>query len=279
MRFSDVHSASSVCSPDAVRHPDRPLCLADADEKRRPARIFAGADRAGTADASLRCCKQAGYVTAGFGKWHLGFQEFDPGQKRAGTARRLRAGRCGRARSTIGFDEFFGIPASLDMPPYVFVDKRPSRRDADGDDRRQRRHANTPAALSGGPARSLLRFIMPTFCRGSPSGPSRSWTARRNRRAMQALLPVFRPHGAAHSLFAGPQFPRTKRGGRLRRLREHGRRIGRRSARRRLDRNRLSRSNTPHHDQRQRGPLDAGRNPPVRPPLESQQPRAEVGHF
>ena len=46
--------------------------------------------------------KNNGYATALIGKWHLGYKpEFSP-----------------RAH---GFDYFFGIPASLDMDPYVYV--------------------------------------------------------------------------------------------------------------------------------------------------------------
>jgi arylsulfatase A len=59
--------------------------------------------------------KKSGYRTGGFGKWHLGLgldaktdytKEFTP------------------SPLDHGFDEYFGIPASLDMPPYVYVDGR-----------------------------------------------------------------------------------------------------------------------------------------------------------
>jgi arylsulfatase A-like enzyme len=65
--------------------------------------------------------KENGYATAAIGKWHLGFQAFDPRREERDQpvdySRPLRPGPV-----TVGFDEFFGIPASLDMPPYVFVE-------------------------------------------------------------------------------------------------------------------------------------------------------------
>lgn len=53
--------------------------------------------------------RQAGYVTAMVGKWHLGFDE-------RGYDRPLRGGPVDR-----GFDTFFGIRASTDIPPYFYI--------------------------------------------------------------------------------------------------------------------------------------------------------------
>jgi len=63
--------------------------------------------------------KAAGYRTAMVGKWHLGFQ-YPPGRKgqvdvRPGDV--LANGPVDR-----GFDSYFGIPASLDIPPYYYID-------------------------------------------------------------------------------------------------------------------------------------------------------------
>jgi arylsulfatase A-like enzyme len=57
--------------------------------------------------------KQHGYKTAGIGKWHLGLGSAD----KADYAAPLRPGPL-----DYGFDSYFGIPASLDMPPYVWVE-------------------------------------------------------------------------------------------------------------------------------------------------------------
>jgi hypothetical protein len=57
--------------------------------------------------------RQCGYATAGIGKWHLGL----------GNAKQVDyGGALAPGPRAVGFDFFFGIPASLDMPPYVFVE-------------------------------------------------------------------------------------------------------------------------------------------------------------
>ena len=53
--------------------------------------------------------KQQGYVTAMVGKWHLGFAE-------NGYDRPLPGGPI-----DVGFDSFFGIRASTDIPPYFYI--------------------------------------------------------------------------------------------------------------------------------------------------------------
>ncbi len=120
MRFSDVHSASSVCSPTRYAI----LTGRYAWRTRMKSGVLQGYSRALIEPARptiASLLRNAGYETAGFGKWHLGFQEFDPNRKesdqRVDYSRPLLPGP-----ATAGFDEFFGIPASLDMPPYLFVE-------------------------------------------------------------------------------------------------------------------------------------------------------------
>src|SRR5262249_37580561 len=61
--------------------------------------------------------RKHGYSTAGVGKWHLGLGN-------AGTTDYSKPLRPGP--TTAGFERFFGIPASLDMPPYLyFENERP----------------------------------------------------------------------------------------------------------------------------------------------------------
>jgi arylsulfatase A len=120
MRFTDVHSSSSVCSPTRYAI----LTGRYAWRSRLKSGVLDGYSRAliepgRPTIASL--LKEHGYTTAGIGKWHLGFQDFDPRraerQQPVDYSQPLRPGPL-----TVGFDEFFGIPASLDMPPYVFVE-------------------------------------------------------------------------------------------------------------------------------------------------------------
>lgn len=106
-RFTDAHSAASVCVPT------RYSLLTGRYAHRRPNRNgrFDGEplidDDLLTLPAMLR---QAGYRTAMVGKWHLGFT-FDDWHVP------LRGGPVDR-----GFESFFGVPASTDIPPYFFVE-------------------------------------------------------------------------------------------------------------------------------------------------------------
>ncbi|MGD9858376.1 MAG: arylsulfatase [Planctomycetaceae bacterium] len=103
MRFTDAHAPAAVCVPTRYglmtgRYPFR---MPDV-ERGRP-KIAEGR----TTIASLLA--DNGYHTAMVGKWHLGF-DFDDmaGKHRGGPVDR-------------GFHSYFGIPASLDIPPYYFI--------------------------------------------------------------------------------------------------------------------------------------------------------------
>ncbi len=70
--------------------------------------------------------KQQGYRTACIGKWHLGmdmplkeggFAKDYPEQWKVDYAKPVQNGPL-----SVGFDSYFGISASLDMPPYVFIE-------------------------------------------------------------------------------------------------------------------------------------------------------------
>jgi len=115
MCFVDAHTPASVCTPTRYgiltgRYPWRSRLKRGVLGGYSPALIEPGRV---TLPEYLR---RKGYVTYGVGKWHLGLQN-----QRTDYAKPLRPGPL-----TVGFDHYFGIPASLDMAPYLFFrDDRP----------------------------------------------------------------------------------------------------------------------------------------------------------
>jgi arylsulfatase A len=112
IRFTDAHSPSAVCTPTRYgiltgRYSWRTRLKSGVLQGYDPVLIESGR----LTVASL--LKQHGYATAGIGKWHLGLGEVKP----TDYDRPFTAGP-----NSAGFDYFFGIPSSLDFPPYVFVE-------------------------------------------------------------------------------------------------------------------------------------------------------------
>ena len=111
-RFTDMHASSAVCTPSRYSILTGRYCWrsrlkkgvlqGDSPNLIEPGRM--------TVPSML---KQAGYYTAGVGKWHLGLGD---GEKTDYT-KPLTPGPLDH-----GFDYYFGIPASLDMPPYVYFE-------------------------------------------------------------------------------------------------------------------------------------------------------------
>lgn len=112
MRFTDAHSPSAVCTPTRYGL----LTGRYAWRTRLKKGTLVGDSPALIEEDRLtlpRVLKNKGYVTSAIGKWHLGLGNSD----KTDFATRLRPGPL-----TAGFDSFFGIPASLDMVPYVYVE-------------------------------------------------------------------------------------------------------------------------------------------------------------
>ena len=113
MRFTDAHSPSAVCTPT------RYSLLTGRYAWRLPALesgVTQGYDPLiiDTMRVTIaRMLKDEGYTSAVIGKWHLGLGKSKPTRYGLPLAPGPRA---------LGFDYFYGIPASLDMPPYVWVE-------------------------------------------------------------------------------------------------------------------------------------------------------------
>lgn len=111
MMFTDAHSTSSVCTPSRYsiltgRYNWRTRLQSGVLSGYSPPLI--DANRL-TVPALL---KQHGYHTACIGKWHLGMN----------IPRREPSPKITDGPTTRGFDYFFGISASLDMPPFAYIE-------------------------------------------------------------------------------------------------------------------------------------------------------------
>lgn len=128
MRFTDMHSGSAVCTPTRYGL----LTGRYAWRTRLQQGVCWGysaplISRQRLTVASL--LKQRGYKTACVGKWHLGLKwglaEEDkiPRDSPAETSANIDFTRpISSGPLQLGFDYFYGIPASLDMEPYVYIE-------------------------------------------------------------------------------------------------------------------------------------------------------------
>jgi arylsulfatase A-like enzyme len=111
-RFTDMHASSAVCTPSRYsiltgRYPWRSSLKQGVLNGYSPDLIEPGRMTV----ASM--LKTAGYYTAGVGKWHLGLGD----EAKTDFTKPLDPGPIDH-----GFDYYFGIPASLDMPPYLYFE-------------------------------------------------------------------------------------------------------------------------------------------------------------
>lgn len=132
MRFTDAHTPSSVCTPTRYtlltgRYCWRTRLKESVLDGFSPPLIESG--RETIADF----LKGKGYATGCIGKWHLGMQwtKLDGSLETADRSeeRGFRGGenidfskRITGGPTAVGFDSYFGISASLDMPPYCWIE-------------------------------------------------------------------------------------------------------------------------------------------------------------
>lgn len=132
MIFTDAHSSSSVCTPTRYG-----LLTGRYNWRSRlKSGVLGGYSRPLIEPGRLtiaELARQQGYVTGCIGKWHLGMDmplkdggvaddnaNFNNGYARAWDVD--YAGKIAGGPNAVGFDYYFGISASLDMSPFVFIE-------------------------------------------------------------------------------------------------------------------------------------------------------------
>lgn len=120
--FTDAHSGSSVCTPTRYGL----LTGRYSWRTRLKKGVLNGYSRSLVETHRLTVAsllKKNGYHTAWIGKWHLGPTEYSPENPQLSLDEFTHPLRPGS--NELGFDYWFGIPASLDMAPYVYIKNGP----------------------------------------------------------------------------------------------------------------------------------------------------------
>ncbi len=112
MRFTDMHASSAVCTPSRYSILTGRYCW----RTRLKKGVLDGEspDLIGPGRMTIASIlKTDGYYTAALGKWHLGLGD----KPKTDYTKPLHPSPIDH-----GFDYFFGIPASLDMAPYLYIE-------------------------------------------------------------------------------------------------------------------------------------------------------------
>ncbi|MCH2201753.1 MAG: arylsulfatase [Fuerstiella sp.] len=127
MKFTDAHSGSAVCTPTRYGI----LTGRYAWRTHLSSGVLWGYSMPLIASGRLTVAsllRQQGFNTACVGKWHLGLEwvRKDPKVQPVDGSQELWhnydfSGRIASGPNQVGFDDFFGIPASLDMQPHVYI--------------------------------------------------------------------------------------------------------------------------------------------------------------
>lgn len=117
MMFTDAHSPSALCTPSRYAVLTGRYAWRDR-LKRGVVNGYESSLLEPGRPTLASFLREHGYTTAVFGKWHLGvnWARSGPGPEDVDFGRPFGGGP-----TTLGFERFLGISASLDMPPYVWL--------------------------------------------------------------------------------------------------------------------------------------------------------------
>ncbi|WP_240911045.1 sulfatase family protein [Paludisphaera soli] len=189
LRFTDAHSGSAVCTPTRYgiltgRYSWRSSLKSGVLYGYSSHLIEPGRQ---TVPEFLH---QQGYRTACVGKWHLGMDwALDEGHR---TGKIVTGWEVDYRKPiangplTVGFDEYFGISASLDMPPYVFI----------RDDRTEGIPTVEKTYVRKGPAAADFEAIdvLPALTRAATSFIESNAEAARGGKPFFLYVPLAAPH-------------------------------------------------------------------------------------
>jgi len=187
VRFTDAHSPSGVCTPTRYGL----LTGRYAWRTRLKSGVLDGTDpylieeNRVTLPALL---KKQGYATACVGKWHLGLGTVRP----VDYSKALTPGP-----NTAGFDYYFGIPASLDMEPYVFVENdKLVEQPTDGIAASKSQREGGDGFFRGGRIAPSFKHVdvLPTLTRKSIA-----WLEKQNKEAPDKPVFLYLPLAAPHT--------------------------------------------------------------------------------
>lgn len=126
IRFTDAHASSSVCTPSRYSI----LTGRYSWRSRLKSNVIGGYSEPLIEEGRKTIAdlfKDQGYKTAMIGKWHLGmgfskYPNFEEKPDFEACNSVNYAGKIKRSPVENGFDYFFGISGSLDMPPYIYIE-------------------------------------------------------------------------------------------------------------------------------------------------------------
>lgn len=131
MRFTDAHSSSAVCTPSRYSVMTGRYCWRTRLKKWVIGGFGAPLIETGR-ETLASLCKKEGYATAAIGKWHMGFtwygkdgqplpveaaDDMDADGFDVDYSKGISGGP-----TELGFDYYYGIAGSLDMPPYALIE-------------------------------------------------------------------------------------------------------------------------------------------------------------